>query len=135
MYNEHFQHPPNVNTSTFPSGSVTGPSPFRVEGPRIAEDLPGSSSTNSLIIQKIEALFPVLEEMAGQNDLRANHIIGKLMGLRESLNEAVGQMESEIDQNGSENIELKNRLKRVEGQPRTVYTEDTEALRRLEQEV
>lgn len=104
MYNEHFQYAPNVNTSTFPLGSATGPSPFRVEGPRTTYDLPGSSSTNTLIVQKIEALFPVLEEMAGQNDLRANHIIGKLMGLRESLNEAVGQMESEIDQNGSENI-------------------------------
>lgn len=63
--------------------------------------------------------------MAGQNDLRANHIIGKLMGLRENLNEVFGQMEHEIDVNGSENNELRNRLRRAEGQPKTVYVEDT----------
>ncbi len=73
--------------------------------------------------------------MAGQNDLRANHIIGKLMGLRENLNDAVGQMESDIDLTGNENNELRNKLKRAEGQPRTVYTEDSETFRRLEKEI
>ena len=103
MYNEHFQYPQYVNTSGNPSSSIIGPSPFRPDPPRANTDSHGASSANSHIIQKIEALFPILEEMAGQNDLRANHIIGKLMGLRESLNDVFGQMEYEIDQNGKEN--------------------------------
>jgi hypothetical protein len=41
-------------------------------------------------VQKIEALFPILEQMAGQNDVRANQIIGKLMGLREALDSVYG---------------------------------------------
>jgi hypothetical protein len=53
MYNEHFQYPPNVNTSTFPSGSAIGPSPFRVEGPRNSYEAQGTSSANTIIIQKI----------------------------------------------------------------------------------
>ncbi len=101
MSNEHFQYPQYVNTSTYPSASLSGPTPFRTDVPKTSFEPSGLPSSNNLIIQKIEALFPVLEEMAGQNDLRANHIIGKLMGLRDSLDEAFGKMEYEIDQNGS----------------------------------
>jgi hypothetical protein len=36
--------------------------------------------------------------MAGKNDLRANQIIGKLLGLKESLDVAFGEVEHEIDQ-------------------------------------
>ena len=41
-------------------------------------------------------------------------------------------METEIDRNGNENNELRNRLRSTEGQTKTVYTEDTAALRTLE---
>ena len=85
-----------------------------------------------MIIQKIEALFPVLEDMAGKNDGKSTHIIGKLVNLKESLDEAFREMENEIDLNGNENNDLKNRLRRAEGQSKTVYTEDTEGIRRLE---
>lgn len=36
--------------------------------------------------------------MAGKNDLRANQIIGKLLGLKESLDGVFGEVEQEIDQ-------------------------------------
>ena len=37
------------------------------------------------ILQKIEALFPYLQEVMGQNDTRSNQIVSKLVGLRENL--------------------------------------------------
>jgi hypothetical protein len=53
-----------------------------------------SSSNNTLIINKIEALFPILEEMAGKNDTRSNQIILKLLGLKESLDLVFGEVEN-----------------------------------------
>ena len=43
----------------------------------------------------------------------------------------LGPAEKEIDQASVENNELKNRLRQVEAQTRTVYVEDTESLRQL----
>ena len=37
------------------------------------------------IIQKIENLFPFLQEIMGQNDVRSNTIIERLLGLRDNL--------------------------------------------------
>jgi hypothetical protein len=34
----------------------------------------------------------VLEAMAGQNETKANHIIGKLMGLKEALDDTFREM-------------------------------------------
>jgi len=44
-------------------------------------------------------------------------------------------METELDRNGNENNELRSRLNRLHTQPKTVFTEDTEALRSIEREV
>jgi hypothetical protein len=41
----------------------------------------------STIIQKIEALFPYLQEIMGKNDARSDEIIKKLMGLRDGLDQ------------------------------------------------
>lgn len=130
MYNEHFQYGQRINTSGYWSDSVLKPSPFRLEPPRAPAD-PSPSPTTNLIIQKIEALFPILEDMAGQNDLRANTIIDRLMGLRETLDSAYGEAEQELGQTENENASLKNRLKTVKREKRTVVVEDTEALRKL----
>lgn len=134
MYNEHFQYAQRVNTSGYGADSSLRPSPFRLEPTRgPSESLSGSS--NALIIQKIEALFPILEEMAGKNDLRANQIITKLLGLKESLDVVFGEVEQEIDQTENDNNDLKNKLRRAEVETKTVYVDDTEPLRRLEREI
>ncbi len=39
----------------------------------------------SHIIEKIEALFPFLQDIMGQNDARSNQIINKLVTLRDGL--------------------------------------------------
>ena len=54
-----------------------------------------------MIIKKIEDLFPVLEEMTGQNDAKASHVVNKLLGLKQALDEACREMENEIDRNGN----------------------------------
>jgi hypothetical protein len=100
MYNEHFQYGQRLNTSGYGVESSLKPSPFRLEPPRTQLE-PVNSSSNALIIQKIEALFPILEDMAGKNDLRANQIIGKLLGLKEGLDAVFGDVENEIDQTES----------------------------------
>lgn len=135
MYNEHFQYGQRVNTSAFGAESAFKPSPFRLQAQRGQSEPLTASSSNAIIIQKIEALFPILQEMAGKNDMRANHIIGKLLGLKESLDVVFGQVENEIDQTENENNNLKSKLRKVEGQTKTVYVEDTQALRKLEREV
>ena len=73
--------------------------------------------------------------MTGKNDSKSNFIVGKLMGLKQALDEVCRDMEIEIDRNGNENNELRSRLKRIETQPKTVFTEDTEALKSIEREV
>ena len=73
MYNEHFQYGQRVNTSGYGADSSLRPTPFRLDAPRPQPEPAYSSSSNVIIIQKIEALFPILEEMAGQN----NNIYGK----------------------------------------------------------
>ena len=39
--------------------------------------------------------------MAGQTDTKAGHVVGKLMGLKQALDEACRDMENEIDRNGN----------------------------------
>ena len=39
----------------------------------------------SHIVEKIEALFPFLQDIMGQNDARSNQIISKLVNLRDGL--------------------------------------------------
>lgn len=94
MHNEHFQYGQRVNTSAYGVESSIKPSPFRLEPPRPTQEGLTASSNNALIIHKIEALFPILEEMAGKNDFRANQIISKLIGLRESLDNVFGEVEN-----------------------------------------
>lgn len=113
MYNEYFQYGQRVNTSGYGADSSLRPTPFRLDAPRPQPEPAYSSSSNAIIIQKIEALFPILEEMAGQNDVRANHIIGKLLGLKEGLDAAFGDVENEIDQTENENANLKNKLRKA----------------------
>ena len=43
------------------------------------------SKRKATIIQRIEALFPFLEEIMGKNDKRSQEIINKLMALRDGL--------------------------------------------------
>ena len=61
MYNEHFQRSQFGATSSFPYDYISRPSPLRTEPPKSSYEVNTSSNPNSLIIQKIEALFPVLE--------------------------------------------------------------------------
>ena len=88
MYNEHFQYPQFGATSSFPYESISRPSPIRTEAQRSSVDHSNPHASNSLIIKKIEDLFPVLEQMAGQNDMKSNNVVSKLMGLKEALDEA-----------------------------------------------
>jgi hypothetical protein len=53
MYNEHFQYGQRVNTSGYGSESLSKPSPFRLEQPKLSQDLPTTAPANSAIIQKI----------------------------------------------------------------------------------
>lgn len=62
--------------------------------------------------------------MSGQNDMRANHIIGQLVALRESLDSVLADAEQSIAQNGNENYELKNKLKNVVSPKQSAITED-----------
>jgi hypothetical protein len=91
MYNEHFQTGQQSNTSGYVNDSYSRPSPFRLEPIRTSNDPQVISPANAIIVQKIEALFPILEQMAGQNDVRANQIISKLMGLKEDLDSVYGE--------------------------------------------
>ncbi len=90
MYNEHFQYGQRLGNSGFGTDSTLRPAASKQMAPRVQSEPLGASNPNSLIIQKIEALFPILEEMAGQNDFRANQIINKLLGLREDLDHVFG---------------------------------------------
>ena len=60
MYNEHFQYGQRVNTSAYGADSSFKPSPFRLEPQRGQSEPLNASSSNLVIIQKIEALFPIL---------------------------------------------------------------------------
>ena len=73
--------------------------------------------------------------MTGKTDSKSSQIVNKLIGLKEALDDVCRDMETEIDRNGNENNELRSRLRRIETQPKTVFTEDTEALKSLEREV
>ena len=45
------------------------------------------SKRKATIIQRIEALFPFLQEIMGKNDARSQEIINKLIGLRDGLDQ------------------------------------------------
>lgn len=60
MHNEHFQYGQRVNTSAYGADSSLRPTPFRLDAPRPHPEPLNSSSNNAVIIQKIEALFPIL---------------------------------------------------------------------------
>ncbi len=60
MHNEHFQYGQRINTSGYGSDSYFKPSPFNLNGPKTVNDPLNTSSSNTVIIQKIEALFPIL---------------------------------------------------------------------------
>lgn len=57
-----------------------------------------SSNNRGYLVQKVEALFPYLNEILGQNDLRTNNIVGKLIGLRDNLDGIFEDIEQELDQ-------------------------------------
>ena len=95
MSNEHFQYPQYVNTSTYPSASLSGPTPFRTEVPKTSFEPSGLPSSNNLIIQKIEALFPYLQDIMGKNDSRSNQIINQLVNLRDGLDQMYEEIEEQ----------------------------------------
>jgi len=53
MHNDLFQYGQRINTSGYGSESITRPSPFRLEQPRVSQDIPAPAQANSAIIQKI----------------------------------------------------------------------------------
>ena len=61
MYNEHFQYPQYGATSSFPYESSSRPTPVRTEPPKSSFEVNTSTEPNAQIINKIEALFPVLK--------------------------------------------------------------------------
>jgi chromosome segregation ATPase len=68
------------------------------------------------IIQKIENLFPFLQDIMGQNDARSNTIINRLIGLRESLDQIFEEIGDEIGKTEDENEGLKNEIRRIQDQ-------------------
>ncbi|CAM6000093.1 unnamed protein product [Sphagnum balticum] len=143
MYNDRFQYGQRINTSGYGSDSYYRPSAplrqpevsaYRPSNSQPSNDFPAS---NAQLIQKIEALFPYMEDIVGQNDNRTNQIINKLLGLRESLEGVFSEIEQELDQTENENVDLKNKIKKAELNPKTttVTVEDVEARKKLEREV
>ena len=65
------------------------------------------------IIQKIENLFPFLQEIMGQNDVRSNTIIQRLIGLRDNLDHIFEEIGDELEQTENENEGLRNELRRI----------------------
>lgn len=51
----------------------------------------------SHIIEKIEALFPFLQDIMGQNDARSNQIISKLTNLRDGLDGIFQEIEEQME--------------------------------------
>lgn len=129
MYNEQYQvsqrnYTP-VNVDSIPRASS-----FIIPAPYLTSDSQVNSS-QSLIIQKIEALFPILEEMAGQNDFRANQVINKLLALRQGLDSVYGDFENDLEGAENQNGELRSKIQGIDTRPKVVYVEDTETIRRL----
>ena len=60
MYNEHSRPSYRGSTPFQGSGSQTRPSPFNLNAQSSLQE-PAPSNNQALIIQKIEALFPILE--------------------------------------------------------------------------
>ena len=72
------------------------------------------SKRKATIIQRIEALFPFLEEIMGKNDKRSQEIINKLMALRDGLDgifEAFGEDLHALD---AENEDLRRQLAEIQ---------------------
>jgi hypothetical protein len=79
-------------------------------GVHIPEQLTSSigSQKKVEIIQKIENLFPFLQDIMGQNDARSNTIINRLIGLRENLDQIFEEIGDEIGKTEDENEGLKS---------------------------
>lgn len=45
------------------------------------------------IIQRVEALFPYLQGIIGQNDMRSNQIVDRLIALRDNLDQIFENIE------------------------------------------
>ena len=76
-------------------------------------------------------MFPILEEMAGQNDFRANQVINKLLALRQGLDSVYGDFENDLEGAENQNGELRSKIQGIDTRPKVVYVEDTETIRRL----
>lgn len=61
-------------------------------------NLNDGSKKKSHIIEKIEALFPFLQDIMGQNDARSNQIISKLTHLRDNLDGVFDDIESQLEE-------------------------------------
>lgn len=91
---------------------------YQAFGPRepVPERMSASieSKRKTEIIQKIENLFPFLQDIMGQNDVRSNTIIERLLGLRDNLDGIFLEIEDELEKTESENEGLKAELRRVQ---------------------
>jgi hypothetical protein len=92
MYSNDRFTGPRVNTSGFGQDSTHQPPyessyvpnvtfPYNQERTNPME----GPKKKSHIVEKIEALFPFLQDIMGQNDARSNQIISKLVTLRDGL--------------------------------------------------
>ena len=98
MYNERIQGNGSFNnypskSHTYTSGKLPGAanSGLYVNTSNISQTPPHgheSSQANqqkSYLLQKVQALFPYLNDILGQNDLRSNNLVSKLINLRDNL--------------------------------------------------
>lgn len=98
MYNERIQG--NSSFSNYPSKShsyTSGRLPAVVNSgsyqntsniaqtPTHGHESSQPNQQKSHLVKKVQALFPYLNDILGQNDLRSNNLVSKLVNLRDNL--------------------------------------------------